>query len=200
MPTERAITSLSSMITSFIKPTDAAKEAAQKYGIELSAAALKAKGLSGILAEMNQKVGTNTEAIAEIVPSIEGMRAAVALAGGQYKMFADNIEIFANKGGTAAQAFTAQANNLDKQITSIPVTLNKINNEVGETVKNVLTLNGVLTPAIAAFNSMDSETIKLVAGITTAVGAYVLLKGGIAAVNTILAIREKLIQKNIFKK
>lgn len=196
MPTERAITSLSSMITAFIKPTEAAKEAARKYGIELSAAALKAKGLSGILAEMNQKVGTNTEAIAEIVPSIEGMRAAVALAGGQYKMFADNIEIFANKGGSAAQAFAAQANNLDKQITSIPVTLNKINNEVGETVKNVLTLNGVLTPAIAAFNSMDSETIKMVAGITTAVGAYVLLKGGISTVNAILAIREKLTQKN----
>lgn len=197
MPTERAITSLSSMITSFIKPTDAAKEAAQKYGIELSAAALRAKGLSGVLAEMNQKVGTNTEAIAEIVPSIEGMRAAVALAGGQYKMFADNIEIFANKGGSAAQAFAAQANNLDKQITSIPVTLNKINTEVGETVKSVLTLNGALTPAIAAFNSMDSETIKMAAGITTAIGAYVLLKGGIATVNTISAIREKLTQKNI---
>lgn len=197
MPTERAITSLSAMITAFIKPTDAAKEAAQKYGIELSAAALKAKGLSGILAEMNQKVGTNTEAIAEIVPSIEGMRAAVALAGGQYKMFADNIEIFANKGGSAAQAFTAQANNLDKQITSIPVTLNKINNEVGETVKSVLTLNGVLTPAIAAFNSMDTETIKLVANITAVVGGIVLLKGAMATINTISSIRQKLIQKNI---
>lgn len=199
MPTERAITSLSSMITAFIKPTDAAKEAAKKYGIEISAAALKAKGLSGILAEMNQKVGTNTEAIAEIVPSIEGMRAAVALAGGQYKMFADNIEIFANKGGTAAQAFTAQANNLDKQITSIPVTLNKINNEVGETVKSVLTLNGVLTPAIAAFNSMDSETIKLVAHITAVVGGIAVLKGAMTAINTISAIRQKLIQQNMQK-
>lgn len=192
MPTERAITSLSGMITAFIKPTDAAKKAAAKYGIELSAASLKAKGLSGILTELNSKVGTNTEAIAEIVPSIEGMRAAVALAGGQYEMFANNMEIFANKGGSAAKAFEDQAQNLDKQITSLPVTINKINIEMGEMVKDILSLKGALTPLLSTFNSMDKESLKLTANIGLAVGGLVLYKGAIATINTISMARSAL--------
>lgn len=189
MPTERAITSLSALITAFIKPTDEATKVAQKYGIELSAAALKSKGLSGVLAEMHSKVGTNTEAIAQIVPSIEGMRAAVALAGGQYKMFADNMEIFKNKAGSSAQAFAAQAQNLDKQIASLPDTFNKISIQVGESAKNILTLNGALTPLLASFNNMDKGTQKLIADLTLLAGGYVMVKGAVAAINTIKTIQ-----------
>ena len=189
MPTERAITSLSALITAFIKPTDEATKVAQKYGIELNAAALKSKGLSGVMAELNSKVGTNTEAIAQIVPSIEGMRAAVALAGGQYKMFADNMEIFENKAGTSAEAFAAQAENLDKQIASLPATFEKISIQVGESAKNILTLNGKLTPLLSSFNSMDESTQKLVADLTLLAGGYVTVKGAVAAINTIQAIR-----------
>ena len=189
MPTERAITSLSALITAFIKPTDEATKVAQKYGIELNAAALKSKGLSGVMAELNSKVGTNTEAIAQIVPSIEGMRAAVALAGGQYKMFADNMEIFENKAGSSAQAFAAQAENLDKQIASLPDTFNKISIQVGESAKNILTLNGALTPLLASFNNMDEGTQKLIADLTLLAGGYVTIKGAVAAINTIKTIQ-----------
>ena len=188
MPTERAITSLSALITAFIKPTDDAVKVAQKYGIELNAAALKSKGLSGVMAELNSKVGTNTEAIAQIVPSIEGMRAAVALAGGQYKMFADNMEIFENKAGSSAEAFAAQAENLDKQIASLPDTFEKISIQVGESAKNILTLNGKLTPLLSSFNSMDESTQKLVADLTLLAGGYVTVKGAIATINTIKTI------------
>lgn len=189
MPTERAITSLSALITAFIKPTDEATKVAQKYGIELNAAALKSKGLSGVMAELNSKVGTNTEAIAQIVPSIEGMRAAVALAGGQYKMFADNMEIFENKAGSSAEAFAAQAENLDKQIASLPDTFEKISIQVGESAKNILTLNGKLTPLLASFNSMDESTQKLIADLTLLAGGYVTVKGAVAAINTIKTIQ-----------
>ena len=189
MPTERAITSLSALITAFIKPTDEATKVAQKYGIELNAAALKSKGLSGVMAELNSKVGTNTEAIAQIVPSIEGMRAAVALAGGQYKMFADNMEIFEDKAGSSAQAFAAQAQNLDKQIASLPDTFNKISIQVGESAKNILTLNGALTPLLASFNNMDKGTQKLIADLTLLAGGYVTVKGAVAAINTIKTIQ-----------
>lgn len=189
MPTERAITSLSALITAFIKPTDEATKVAQKYGIELSAAALKSKGLSGVMAELNSKVGTNTEAIAQIVPSIEGMRAAVALAGGQYKMFADNMEIFENKAGSSAEAFAAQAQNLDKQIASLPDTFNKISIQVGESAKNILTLNGTLTPLLASFNNMDESTQRLIADLTLLAGGYVTVKGAVAAINTIKTIQ-----------
>ena len=189
MPTERAITSLSALITAFIKPTDEATKVAQKYGIELNAAALKSKGLSGVMAELNSKVGTNTEAIAQIVPSIEGMRAAVALAGGQYKMFADNMEIFENKAGSSAEAFAAQAENLDKQIASLPDTLEKISIQVGESAKNILTLNGALTPLLASFNNMDESTQKLIADLTLLAGGYVTVKGAVAAINTIKTIQ-----------
>lgn len=189
MPTERAITSLSALITAFIKPTDEATKVAQKYGIELNAAALKSKGLSGVMAELNSKVGTNTEAIAQIVPSIEGMRAAVALAGGQYKMFADNMEIFENKAGSSAEAFAAQAENLDKQIASLPDTFEKISIQVGESAKNILTLNGALTPLLASFNNMDESTQKLIADLTLLAGGYVTVKGAIATINTIRAIQ-----------
>ena len=189
MPTERAITSLSALITAFIKPTDEATKVAQKYGIELNAAALKSKGLSGVMAELNSKVGTNTEAIAQIVPSIEGMRAAVALAGGQYKMFADNMEIFEDKAGSSAEAFAAQAQNLDKQIASLPDTFNKISIQVGESAKNILTLNGALTPLLASFNNMDKGTQKLIADLTLLAGGYVTIKGAVAAINTIKTIQ-----------
>ena len=141
------------------------------------------------MAELNSKVGTNTEAIAQIVPSIEGMRAAVALAGGQYKMFADNMEIFENKAGSSAEAFAAQAENLDKQIASLPDTFNKISIQVGESAKNILTLNGTLTPLLASFNNMDESTQKLIADLTLLAGGYVTVKGAVAAINTIKTIQ-----------
>lgn len=74
-----AQTALKAMISNVLKPTKDATDAAEKLGIQFDLGALQAKGLSGMLAEIAEKAGTDKQALADLFGSVEAANAIFAL-------------------------------------------------------------------------------------------------------------------------
>jgi TP901 family phage tail tape measure protein len=70
MNTRNAITYFNNMISKIIKPTKESSLAAKKYGIELGVTALKAKGFSAMMAEIQEKTQGSSEAISRLFPDL----------------------------------------------------------------------------------------------------------------------------------
>lgn len=102
---DEAVTSLRQIIISFITPTKDALEVAEGLGIELSAAALKSKGLGGALADVAAKAGDNTEALAKMFGNVRAFTGAAALAGKQAASFAEIIKENENAAGATQEAY-----------------------------------------------------------------------------------------------
>jgi len=102
---DEATTSLRQIMISFINPTKDAVEVAEGLGIELSAAALKSKGLGGALADVTAKAGGNTEALIKMFNNIRAFAGAAALAGKQADTFAAIIAQNENAAGATQEAY-----------------------------------------------------------------------------------------------
>lgn len=138
-----AVTSLNQVLLSFIRPTDAAKEAAEAMGLELTATNLAAKGLSGIMGELGQAVGTSveelialeqagatdaevmdlvaqrmgltSEKLSELFPNIRALRGALVLAAGGGEEFSEDVQAMAEATGATAAALAEQSESLRLQ-------------------------------------------------------------------------------------
>ena len=111
---ETAISGVRQLIVNLIKPTDDAKQVAAAYGIQLGAAALKAKGLGGVLDDIRSKTGGNAQAVSKLITDVDGLTAAQALFvkdGQKYKDLLDNQAEAYGRAGKAAEEMnnTAQA-------------------------------------------------------------------------------------------
>jgi len=138
-----AVTSLNQMLLSFIRPTDQAKSAASRLGIELTATNLAAKGLSGVVQEMAtalklgaddldamqkagasdaeimaliaQRSGVATAAMAELFPNVRALRGALALASQGGREFSEDVQAMARATGASASAFAEQSKSFQVQ-------------------------------------------------------------------------------------
>lgn len=165
MPTSQAVTSLNQALLGIVKPTEQAKKMAKLYGIDLSAAALAGKGLSGVLSDIRAKTGGNIEIMSQLFTSVEALKAVAALTGEQYQQFSGILGEFQANAGAADVAFKAQANSLDARLNAFGVTLQKIAGRIAELAMEIVTLGGVLTPAFDWISNLDGRTISLVAKI-----------------------------------
>lgn len=99
---------LNQMLNAFIKPTLQAQQAAKKWGIDISATALKEKGLTAILTELNQKVGGNVEALEAMFGNIRAGRAILSLTGKQFQNYLHTVDMYNHESGSGMEAFEKQ--------------------------------------------------------------------------------------------
>ena len=71
--TPEAITGIRAAITALLKPTKEASDIAAELGIEFNAAALESKGFAGVLSDVAEATGGNTETIAKLFGSVEAL-------------------------------------------------------------------------------------------------------------------------------
>jgi len=138
-----AVTSLNRVIQSFISPAKQAKDAAAALGVDMSAAALASKGLSGVMREVARAAGTSGEELAELAksaqsdaefmeelsdkggsavemlnamfPEIRSFRGAVILAADGGRVFSAQVLAMADATGAAASAFAEQSKSFQVQ-------------------------------------------------------------------------------------
>ncbi|WP_322003348.1 phage tail tape measure protein [Marinobacter alexandrii] len=102
--TPEAITGIRAAITALLKPTKEASDIAAELGIEFNAAALESKGFAGVLEDVADKTGGNTETIAKLFGSVEALAPVLALTGNAADAFADNLVKFNDNAGASANA------------------------------------------------------------------------------------------------
>ena len=79
--TAESTTYLKSMFKSLIKPTAEAEKVLRQFNVPVGVTEIQAAGLTNTLEALNNMIEQNPDAIAQAIPSVEGMTAAFALSG-----------------------------------------------------------------------------------------------------------------------
>lgn len=98
MPASQAYTQLRATISQFLKPSSEASKLAKALGFDMSATALKSKGLAGVMDEMKVATGGNVSQMATLLGSTEALNAVLALTGDQAGTFKSALEGVAESG------------------------------------------------------------------------------------------------------
>ena len=175
MPTNIAVTSLAASIRSLMNPTDDVRKQAAALGIDLSMAAIKAKGFGGVMEEIYNKTQGRGDLIGRLFPA-ESSRAIMALAGTQLNTLKQNIVDFSNKGGAAAVAFQEKMQSLDERIKALQVTGQKLLTLLADMALNIVTLGGALNPLLRKFVELDESGLRLLARLAALVAGLAAVK------------------------
>ncbi|MBY6799548.1 phage tail tape measure protein [Clostridium botulinum] len=112
LKTEEAVTSLKSVFSSVIKPTEEASKTAQQLGIDFSASALKSKGFAKFLEEIKVKTGGNTETMGKLFGNVNALSGALVLTGKGFGDFNTSLDAMKNSVGLTDKAFDTMNNSL----------------------------------------------------------------------------------------
>lgn len=144
--TAAAVVGLNSVLRSLLDPTDQSRAAALALGIEWNSAAIKAKGLFGILSELRERlresnfdVNMQNKLLRELIGTQEGLRVVLPLINEGYEKFSDAMDKVNNSAGIT----TKMAQEMFKQFG--PVAKAAINDLVS-LIANVLmpVFNGIV--------------------------------------------------------
>jgi len=160
----KATTALNSLLISIVNPTDQVSEAAAELGLQWNEMALRAKGLSGVMRELQAVSNGNADVVAELVPAIRSFRAAAVLAGNGGAEYAAILERITKDVGAADRAFAKINSSFKNQA---QIVKNRINNAFAELGAKILP---VFTRAIKGVNVYFREQDEALAGIAEAAG------------------------------
>jgi len=104
--TDEAMTSLNGIIRSFLSPTDEAREAAEKFGVELSSDTLRTKGLIQAVKELQD---ATKEELATIIPNIRAFKGLAAALQDITGLEEDFMLISQRSAGMTEEAFGKMA-------------------------------------------------------------------------------------------
>lgn len=121
--TSSVMSGLKGVLSAILKPTSEAQEQAKALGLEFNSAALQAKGLTGFLADVQEKTNGDADALAKLFGSVEGLSAVMALGGNSAEAYNNILGALGDSAGTletmfdqrtssAAQRFSMALNNL----------------------------------------------------------------------------------------
>jgi TP901 family phage tail tape measure protein len=170
--TSTAATALRAIVSSMIKPSDEAANAAKMLGLEWSAAALKEKGLKGALDELFKATQGDTEALGIMIPEVRALNGALILGGTGAEKFTEIIAGMADKTGATEVAFGKMQNTLSFKWDVLTTQFKGIGKSVAEDLTPILYgVVAALTELTKAFKFLFStyeagikQVAKLVGG------------------------------------
>jgi TP901 family phage tail tape measure protein len=106
--TDNAVVALNAILSSFLKPSKAAKDLAHQLGFEMSTATLKTEGLAGVFQRISK---LPPEMIAKLFPNIRALK-GVLPALGNMEGFLGDIAAMGSRAGATEKAYTIIGDNL----------------------------------------------------------------------------------------
>lgn len=177
--TPEAITGIRAAITAILKPTAEATKLAKSLGLELNAAALESKGFAGVLDDVAEATGGNTEVIAKLFGSVEALAPVLALTGNASEKFGENLGAFKENAGAAEiasrelldtlgnlgqmlqnnlnSALISAGGNLTDETRSIVKSLTSIFNSLGDEIRLD---DGAFAPILGAMEGLAQDIDK----------------------------------------
>ena len=102
--TAEAVTQLSALFKAFAAPSAKAQKTLKGLGVEYGIGAIKAKGLTGILDDLQRATGGNVEILGTLFQRQEATRAVLTLLANDQKGYKDALEATTNAAGETARA------------------------------------------------------------------------------------------------
>jgi len=143
METRRVTTGLRSFILSIIKPSEGAIKKAKELGLEWSAAALRAKDLTGFINDMRIATKGSEEAMAELVPNARALSIVMAVVGKQNASLNRIMGEFPDIADSSADAFKKQADTVEAQSLKLSLVTDRLSEKFGRlflSIKKVTTI------------------------------------------------------------
>jgi len=154
-PTSEAITQIRGAISAILKPTKEASTVAGELGIEFNAAALESEGLKGVLVDVAEATGGNTEKMAQLFGGVEALNGVLTLTGLGAETFSENITAMANSAGATEVAYAKMADTVENNNQRISNAFQSLLITIGDPLLDEF---GVIQQAIAAiFNSIGAS-------------------------------------------
>jgi len=122
------------LIQGIIDPTKEASEAAAKYGIDMSATALRANGLKGFLEQLSVATSKyGTQILPQLIGNMRSLRVALALASETgIKGFNDDMKLMETSTGKTDAALTQMMNTQQQMADILSQSMEKVNRGIGE--------------------------------------------------------------------
>lgn len=152
VPVAQTFTGLRQALSNIIKPSQQATELAAALGLQFNAQALQAKGLAGVLTDVQQKTGGSADKIAILLGSVEAQAAVQPLLNDRLVKYNELLDKQAQSSGAAAEAAKINASTISGGLA-----------QIGNGFSNLATsLDKTLNPLLGGFiKSINEILIKL---------------------------------------
>ena len=137
-----SFTALNQLLAQMIQPGDALSGVFKSLGYESGAAALKSKGLDGVMADLQRVTGGNVTTMSELFTDIRSLKGALALTSDQGKLYTGVISDWSaahEAAGATARALAEQMKATSAQWTLVVNAIKAGTIEVGLKLLPVLT-------------------------------------------------------------
>lgn len=185
--TARTAVGLQNAITAIIKPSKKAREEAARIGLAWSQEALRAKGLVGILQDLQSNNKKTSKTLGVLFGNARGLRLATALLSDNLRGVKRDIEAVGNSSGAAAEAMQKQQGGLNRTMARLTAQVNLLIQAFGdffaksESIKAVL---GGLTHIIRGLTN-TAEQLQSV-GVPAVKSFFTAIVVGVGAINPII--------------
>ncbi|MCK4982809.1 MAG: phage tail tape measure protein, partial [Victivallaceae bacterium] len=180
--TERAVTALNAIISTFLKPTDEAAAYAKKLGFEMSSAAIKSEGLEGIFKKISK---LPPDAVSKLFPNIRALR-GILPALRNMEGFSGDVETMKNRAGATQTAFAKMSKTLSMAFGRLKQAGLLALSVIGEALADDLRkAAGVFMRVISAVTTFIKQNKKLVVTAAKVVGVVALIGAGLLTLGAI---------------
>lgn len=160
--TKAAFTGLKAAITNILKPTDRAQKEAERLGIQFDGAALRSKGLIGLLKQVTSSTNFNADSFSRLFGSVEALNFAQAVSTRNFSSANQILGALGNQTQLAAtfnDALAVKQNTVSFATNQLLGQFDALAVQIGQTlapaIKAIITLLGDLVeefgPAVIAF-------------------------------------------------
>jgi TP901 family phage tail tape measure protein len=154
-PTAQAVTQIRGALSSILKPTSDAAKAADELGINFSLQRLEAVGLSGVLDDVQRATGGNTEEMARLFGSVEGLNAVLNLTGLGAEKFAETLVAMDESAGATGAAYEKMADSIGVSTQKVQNALDGLLIAVGDPLLDEF--GGVADSIVAIFQALGGS-------------------------------------------
>lgn len=153
LTTAEAVTALRQVLNKIINPSVASAELARQLGIELDTAAIRSKGLKGVLEEIALATKSNTDVIGNLFPRVRALVGVLSLLRGEGTQTLDDFfNPFQDKAGATETAVDRIRNTVVQTVNELKSAFTSLRAEIFE----------FILPGIKLFAEAARDSLKQV--------------------------------------
>lgn len=185
-------TAIAGLIRALATPSPEALKFAKLLGVDIGELAIKTKGVSGVLNDLNKATGGSITLMQKFIPEVRSATAGLTLSKNSAEGFKNSINDMTNSLGSNNKALSQQVKAADFSFQKMKQSIENLKIEYGNLI------NEALVPILKEINyfinlakNLDNDTKKLIiqTGLWTVAltSALFVIKGLIAALNLLAA-------------
>jgi TP901 family phage tail tape measure protein len=170
--TSEAATQIRAALTALLKPSDAAKEAFEKLGVENGQQLLDAKGLQGAFEALISTTNGQSDAIAKLFPNVRALNAVLRLTGTGADVFKSHLEqISSIKGADFNKIYQLR---IDTNAEKVQTELNKLSNFLtADLGKSLVSTSNFFYTAVGGADTLTQAFKSMIPAVEATIGALV---------------------------